>query len=109
MISQFFKEDAIELEDLGGGLKRKILAYNDHLMVVKVAFETGALGYEHAHVHDQVTYCLSGEFKYQLEGATYYLKAGDSVVVHGNQKHGLECLKEGVLLDIFAPARKDFL
>ena len=37
-----------EIEDLGGGLKRQMLGYNHELMAVKVIFDKGAIGYNHA-------------------------------------------------------------
>jgi hypothetical protein len=44
-MQQVFIDDAgIGWEDLGGGLSRKIMAYDDRVMVVKVAFETGGVG-----------------------------------------------------------------
>ena len=40
-----------EIEDIGGGLKRQMLGYNHELMAVKIWFEKGAIGYNHAHRH----------------------------------------------------------
>ena len=42
------------VEDMGGGIKRQILAYNDDAMAVKVWFEKGAEGYAHTHRHTQI-------------------------------------------------------
>ena len=52
--------DAQRLIDLGGGTTRRILAYNDELMSVEVAFETGSVGAVHTHPHTQLSYVLSG-------------------------------------------------
>ncbi len=51
-----------EIEDLENGLKRQMLGYNEELMAVKIWFEKGAIGYNHAHRHSQVTYVVEGEF-----------------------------------------------
>ena len=42
-------------QDLGGGVKRKILAYGESLMQVEVHFEKGAVGAMHSHPHTQLT------------------------------------------------------
>ena len=38
------------------------MAYDGQLMMVKVQFETGAVGTPHTHYHSQATYVASGRF-----------------------------------------------
>lgn len=95
--------------DLGGGVRRSIQSYNDEMMAVEVIFETGAIGADHTHPHTQCSYVLSGRFSYSVEGEAVELNPGDSIVVPSGLVHGTKCLEAGVLLDIFAPMRKDFL
>ena len=52
----------ITVTQLGGGVERSILAYDDPLMAVEVSFETGAEGAPHTHPHTQLSYVLSGSF-----------------------------------------------
>jgi len=94
---------------LGGGTERRILAYDDSLMAVEVAFEKGAEGAPHSHPHTQLSYVLSGSFRYSVEGEDAILNPGDSIVVPGGLVHGTVCLEKGVLLDVFTPKRGDFL
>lgn len=108
-MKQFFIDKDIALEKVSEDITRKILAYSENLMVVKAFFAENGIGYDHTHEHEQVTYCVSGKFEYYLNGNTVELNPGDSVIVYSNQPHGLKCIKEGCLLDIFTPARKDFL
>lgn len=97
------------IEDLGGGIKRQFLGYNNDLMAVKVWFEEGAEGYEHQHPHSQVSYVISGEFLATIDGESKTLVTGDSFYVAPNKMHGAVCLKEGALIDMFTPHREDFL
>ena len=97
------------LIDLVGGTTRRILAYDDALMAVEVAFETGAEGAVHTHPHTQMSYVLEGRFSYSVEGEAVELKKGDSIVVPSGLAHGTVCLEKGVLLDVFNPKRDDFL
>ena len=94
---------------LGGGTERRILAYNDSLMAVEVGFETGAEGAPHTHPHTQLSYALSGSFRYSVEDESVVLNPGDSIVVPAGLTHGTVCLEKGVLLDVFTPKRDDFL
>ena len=94
---------------LGGGTERRILAYDDSLMAVEVSFETGSEGAPHSHPHTQMSYVLSGSFRYSIEGESVILNPGDSVVVPGGLVHSTVCLEKGVLLDVLTPMREDFL
>ena len=99
----------IPFKDLGGGVRRRVLSYNEHMMTVEVVFEAGAVGAVHTHPHTQCTYVLSGRFSYTVEDESVVLGPGDSIVVPSDLPHGTVCLEKGVLLDIFTPMRKDFL
>ena len=95
--------------DLGNGSERRILAHDSPLMAVEVAFETGAEGAPHSHPHTQMSYVLSGSFRYDVGEESVVLNPGDSVLVPSGLKHGTVCLQKGVLLDVFTPQREDFL
>lgn len=103
----FAKEASFE--DLGGGVKRKILAYGDALMQVEVHFEKGAVGAMHSHPHSQLTHVLSGMFEFTIDNETKIVSKGDVLYKTPNVVHGCVCLEEGVLLDTFNPLREDFL
>ena len=105
----FVKASEAKKIELGGGTSRRILAYNAEMMAVEVAFEAGAAGADHSHPHTQISYVLSGEFTYHIEGEARKMLPGDSIVVDGGKLHGCTCVKAGTLLDIFAPMRKDFV
>ena len=99
----------IEWEDLGTGIHRKLYGYGDQLMMVKVRFETGAIGELHEHPHSQVTYVESGEFELSIGDQKKILRQGDGYFVPPHILHGAVCLSPGVLIDVFSPLREDFL
>ncbi|RYG16767.1 MAG: cupin domain-containing protein [Chitinophagaceae bacterium] len=97
-------------EDLGDGIKRKIMAHNNQLMLVKVAFQTGAIGTLHHHPHLQLSYVAEGTFEVTVDNRKKILHVGDVFFVASPDIwHGVVCLEEGLLIDIFNPAREDFL
>ena len=99
----------IDLENAAPGVGRKILAYGDELMCVENHFETGAVGTLHHHPHTQITYVVSGEFEFTIDGEKKIVRAGDAMLKRNAVEHGCVCLAEGVLLDIFTPMREDFV
>ena len=92
------------------GIRRKIMAYNDAMMLVKVAFEKGRIGAQHFHPHLQMTYVASGAFEVTIGKNSRILRGGDVFYVgESNVVHGVLCLEEGMLIDVFSPMRADFL
>lgn len=96
-------------ESAGEGIVRQIMGYNDNLMMVKVKFETGAIGTPHTHPHTQTTYVASGVFEFTTDGETKIVRQGDGVYMKPGILHGCICLEAGVLIDTFSPMREDFL
>ena len=106
---QFINDADIPWDDLGGGLKRKIMAYDDNLMMVKVSFEKGGIGSLHSHFHTQMSYVESGSFEITIGDNTETLKRGDAYYIPPNIIHGALCIEGGILVDIFTPLREDFV
>jgi quercetin dioxygenase-like cupin family protein len=78
-------------------------------MMVLVRFEKGAIGTLHHHVHRQVSYVASGSFEVTIGGEKHILKQGDSFFVAPDLVHGVISLEAGSLVDVFTPAREDFM
>jgi quercetin dioxygenase-like cupin family protein len=96
-------------EDVGGGILRQIMGYNDALMLARAEFGEGSIGYTHSHPHAQLAYVESGVFEFTIGDETATLKVGDCAYVPPGVEHGAICKEAGVLLDIFSPLREDFL
>ncbi|RYZ24538.1 MAG: cupin domain-containing protein [Chitinophagaceae bacterium] len=105
----FIENADIAWEPTAPGMRRKIMAYDESLMVVKVEFETGGVGTLHQHYHTQITHVEKGVFEVEIGGEKKILRAGDAFYVPPNVIHGAVCLEEGVLIDTFSPMREDFL
>lgn len=91
------------------GVTRKVMGYNDAVMMCEITFETGARGNAHAHPHTQVTYVAEGKFEFTVGGETKVVSKGDCVLMPPDTRHGTVCLEAGKLVDVFSPKREDFL
>ena len=91
------------------GIERRVLAWTDGLMCVENRFEEGAVGTLHSHPHTQITYVLEGKFSFTIGGETRVVRQGDTLLKENGVVHGCVCLEKGALLDIFSPARMDFV
>jgi quercetin dioxygenase-like cupin family protein len=105
----FLFKNKIEWEEVGEGVRRQIMGYDDKLMTVKVEFQTGAIGSLHAHSHSQTTYVASGIFEFEIDSVKKIVKTGDGLYMAPDVIHGVVCLESGTLIDSFSPAREDFL
>ena len=105
----FVRGDETRWEPAGAGVRRQVLGYGPDLMMVHVEFEKGAVGTLHHHPHRQVTYVAAGTFEVSIDGKREVLKAGDSFFVPAELEHGARALEAGKLIDVFTPAREDFL
>lgn len=109
-INSFFQHEAdFAWEATEPGVKRKIMAYGEDLMVVRVVFEAGAVGKAHQHPHRQASYVESGAFDVTIDGQTSRLNAGDTFFVPADLVHGVVAVEAGQLIDSFTPMRKEFL
>ncbi len=109
-VTQLYVEnDSIQLEQVDIGVRRKIMAYDESLMLVKVVFEKGGIGTVHLHTHSQISHIESGVFEVEIDGQKKILKAGDAFYIPPNTLHGAICLEAGTLIDVFSPMREDFI
>ena len=107
----FYENESSPWEELGDGIRRKIVGHTPQLMSVLVQFDKGAVGTPHAHdVHDQIAYVVCGAFQAEVDGQTRILKIGDAFIAQHGHTHGVIALENGsTLLDQFSPRRDDYL
>jgi len=99
----------IEWEEIQEGIRRKILGFDDNLMMTLVEFKKNAQGSVHSHSHKQVTYIVHGLFEVQIGNEIKLLKKGDSFFIPGSIEHGVVALEDALLVEVFSPSREDFL
>lgn len=109
MANTLVQDESVEWTDLGDGIQRKVMAHDAGMMIVKVAFEKGAVGTLHHHPHTQASYVSKGIFDITIDGKTERLRAGDVYFVPSDLIHGAVCIEKGELIDVFSPMREDFL
>jgi quercetin dioxygenase-like cupin family protein len=105
----FIENKDIPWEQVDKGMRRKIMSYDERLMVVKVEFEKGGVGVLHQHPHSQITHVESGVFEVEIGEEKKILSGGDAFYIPPNVIHGAVCLEAGVLIDVFSPMREDFI
>lgn len=90
-------------------LKRRVLAYNDKIMLVEHVMAAGSVFPAHSHPHEQLAYITKGRLKVLCNQQEYIVEAGDSFAVPGNVEHQVIALEESIALDFFTPCREDYI
>lgn len=91
------------------GVERRVRMQIPEMMVVEFRFRAGAIGAVHSHPHVQTSYVVSGTFDVTLGDVTRRIGPGGGYLVPPGLQHGVKAIEPGVLVDVFAPRRDDFL
>ena len=105
----FFDDGESSWEGVWPGIERKIIGYDERLMMVQVKFEKGAEAPAHQHPHSQTSWIVSGEFECNLGEDKRILGAGDGFYVPPGVQHSVVAREAGIIVDAFSPHREDFL
>jgi len=105
----FYEGEKSEWEGIDDKISRQIVGFDDKIMMVNVRFKKGGVGILHNHHHSQVTHISEGKFEVTIDGKTKLLKKGDSFYIPSHIMHGVVCVEEGMLIDVFSPMREDFI
>ncbi|WP_375452479.1 cupin domain-containing protein [uncultured Devosia sp.] len=109
MSKVFAQAGAAQWVELAPGNRRRVLIHTSEMMQVEFAFDAGAIGALHSHPHVQVSYVAEGRFEVTIDGVTETVSTGGSFIVPSGLVHGVRALEAGRLVDVFTPARADFL
>jgi quercetin dioxygenase-like cupin family protein len=90
-------------------LMRRVLAYNENLMLVEHTMAASSVFPLHSHPHDQLAYLVSGHIRVRCGEQEFEARGGDSFVVRGGIEHQVWAIERSVALDIFTPVREDYV
>jgi quercetin dioxygenase-like cupin family protein len=79
------------------------------MMLVRHEMCAGWRGAVHKHPQEQMVYVISGRLQITVDGEQIDASTGDNFIVGANVEHQATALEDSVVLDIFSPAREDYL
>jgi len=106
-VSQY-RWDEMPHERVTDQITRKVIS-GEREMMATVYLKQGAIVPEHKHESEQMTYILEGALKFDIDGRTITLRAGDVLCIPSWVAHKAEALEETVELDVFSPIRQDWI
>lgn len=91
------------------GLERQVLVHSSAMMLVRHRMRKGWSGAAHSHPHEQLVYVINGAIDVKAGERQYRAVAGASFIVAPNTIHQAVALEDSVVLDVFTPAREDYV
>jgi len=105
----FFNIDHLPQKEVLPGIKIKSVALKN-LMITLVDLSPGAVLPVHSHVHEQITYCVSGSLELTVDGKKENLKMGKGASVPSGIKHsGIAGPTGAFVVDSWSPVRDDYI
>ena len=90
------------------GVKRRIVADGDKLMLVEVHLTAGSEVPRHAHLHEQTSTVHTGKLRFEFDDEVVDLDPGQAAFMAANRPHKVIALADTIAFDAFSPPRADF-
>lgn len=103
-----FKWEQIPPERVNDKFVRK-LAWDGKMMIARTEVEQGYVVPAHRHENEQITWVMSGIWRFTLEGRTVDVGPNEMISIPSNTLHSAQAIETLVAYDIFTPVREDWL
>jgi len=91
------------------GVRFKSLAHGEKTHLTEFRLDKGSIIPVHSHPHEQTGYLISGKMKFTIADEVFMAEAGDGWNIPGDVEHGVEVLEGALVIEVFSPAREDYL
>jgi quercetin dioxygenase-like cupin family protein len=98
----------LPVEQMNSRVTRQVI-HSSRLTIARIGLAAGGTVPTHAHPNEQVMNIISGRLKVILDGTTTVLHAGQTLVIPPDAPHSVEALEDTVAVDVFSPAREDWI
>lgn len=78
-------------------------------MLARIVLKQGAVVPQHAHRHEQISHVVAGALQFTLAEKEVTVKAGEMLCIPPHAPHAVVALEDSVALDVFNPAREDWM
>jgi quercetin dioxygenase-like cupin family protein len=99
---------AVPEERLNPNITRRAI-HSEGLTVARLKLVQGAVVPEHAHVNEQLSVVESGALKFLVAGREQIVRAGETLFLAPSEPHSVVALEDTSCMDIFTPARADWI
>ena len=98
----------ISAEQLNPRITRKAI-HSGSMTIARLELLKDAAVPEHSHHNEQVTMVERGLLRFAIGGEEQVVRAGESLVIPPHVPHSVVAVEDTVVMDIFSPARADWI
>lgn len=91
------------------GILQKTLVFGDKTLMTEFILTKGSTLPLHTHPYEQTGYLVKGNIRLKIDGKEFDAHPGDSWNIQVNIEHGAQIAEDSVAIEVFSPARKDYL
>jgi quercetin dioxygenase-like cupin family protein len=105
----FAKHDAGQYKTPLPGIRMKTLCFGERTLMTEFVLEGGRTLPAHRHRYEQTGYLVKGHIRVKIGLEQYDVEPGDSWCIPIDVEHGAQILENSVAIEVFSPAREDYL
>ena len=95
-------------EQLSPKISRKVI-HTKSMTIARLEIKKDAVVPEHSHVNEQVSMIETGALLFVMNGSKQVVRAGECLAIPPREPHRVEALEDSVAVDVFSPAREDWI
>ena len=98
----------VEREPMTAGIARQVI-HSGRMTTARIFLERGAVVARHSHENEQMSHVLEGRLRFEFNGGDIVVEAGEVLEIPSNEPHRVVALEDSAAMDVFAPARQDWI
>ena len=95
-------------EQMNADLSRQVI-HGQNVTIARLELRKGGAVPEHSHMNEQVSMVQTGAIKFVSNGREHIVRAGECLTIPPNVPHSVNVLEDSVVVDVFSPAREDWI
>jgi quercetin dioxygenase-like cupin family protein len=100
--------NGIPAEQLNSLVTRRAI-HSANMTIARLELLKGAVVPEHSHYHEQIATVERGALRFAIDGGEVEVRTGESLVIPPHVPHGVVALEDTMVVDVFSPAREDWI
>jgi quercetin dioxygenase-like cupin family protein len=91
------------------GIRQKTLVFGERTLMTEFVLAKDSALPDHAHPYEQTGYLVKGRLVLRIGDTEHDTTPGDSWCIPMNVTHGARILEDSIAIEVFSPARADYL